>query len=344
MSSMSSINRPEITTIREVAIRYVGRAKRIPVAIHSPLEAVAFMRRVVRDDAREHFLALYLDGRHRPIAHQVVSVGTATASLVHPREVFQPAVLAGAAAVIVGHNHPSGDPSPSCEDRDVTKRLARAAEVLGIRLLDSVVWVRSGPFVSLQERAAALRKEQLIAAQSGARVLPSAAFSRSLNEKRPSSTPAQRPFLHALSPPCTRSFGGRLAAKEHSPMPTSLLFVLIGVLGGIASGLFGVGGGVVIVPALIYWAGFSQHVATGTSLAVLLPPIGLAATIEYYRHDNVDVRAAIILAASMFVGAWIGAHFANQMKGPHLRLLFGVFISSLGIYLIYGASRRLGWV
>lgn len=127
-------------------------------------------------------------------------------------------------------------------------------------------------------------------------------------------------------------------------MPTSLLFVLIGVLGGVASGLFGVGGGVVIVPALIYWAGFSQHVATGTSLAVLLPPIGLAATIEYYRHDNVDVRAAIILAASMFVGAWIGAHFANQMKGPHLRLLFGVFISALGIYLIYGASRRLGWV
>jgi uncharacterized membrane protein YfcA len=53
---------------------------------------------------------------------------------------------------------------------------------------------------------------------------------------------------------------------------------------------------------------------------------------------------ATVLAASMFVGAWIGAHFANQMKGPHLRLLFGVFISSLGVYLMYGASHRLGWV
>jgi uncharacterized membrane protein YfcA len=127
-------------------------------------------------------------------------------------------------------------------------------------------------------------------------------------------------------------------------MPALLLFVLIGVLGGFASGLFGVGGGVVIVPALIYWAGFSQHMATGTSLAVLLPPIGLAATIEYYRHGNVDIRAAIILAASMFAGAWVGAYFANEMKGPHLRLLFGVFISTLGVYLIYGASRRLGWV
>jgi len=127
-------------------------------------------------------------------------------------------------------------------------------------------------------------------------------------------------------------------------MPASVIFVLIGVLGGIAAGLFGVGGGIVLVPALIYWAGFSQHLATGTSLAVLLPPIGLAATIEYYRHGNVDIRAALILAAGMFAGAWIGAYFANHIKGPHLRLLFGVFICGLGLYLIYGASRRLGWV
>jgi len=127
-------------------------------------------------------------------------------------------------------------------------------------------------------------------------------------------------------------------------MPPWLIFVIIGALGGVASGLFGVGGGVVIVPALIYWAGFSQHQATGTSLAVLLPPIGLAATIEYYRHGNVDLRAALILAAMMFVGAWVGAYFANQMKGPHLRLLFGVFLTGLGGYLVYGACKRLGWL
>ena len=84
-------------------------------------------------------------------------------------------------------------------------------------------------------------------------------------------------------------------------MPSSVLFLVIGLVGGIASGLFGVGGGIVIVPALIYWAGFTQHMATGTSLAVLLPPIGLAATIEYYRHDNVDFGAALIIAGSMFV-------------------------------------------
>jgi uncharacterized membrane protein YfcA len=122
------------------------------------------------------------------------------------------------------------------------------------------------------------------------------------------------------------------------------MFVIIGVFGGVASGLFGVGGGVVIVPALIYWAGFSQHKATGTSLAVLLPPIGLAATLEYYRSGNVDIRAAMILAAAMFVGAWGGALLANQIKGPHLRLIFGVFVSCVGVYLVYGACKRLGWL
>ena len=127
-------------------------------------------------------------------------------------------------------------------------------------------------------------------------------------------------------------------------MPQWLLFVLIGAVGGIASGLFGVGGGVVVVPALIYWAGFSQHQATGTSLAVLLPPIGLAATVEYYRHGNVDIRAAMILAATMFVGAWVGAYLANQMKGPQLRLLLGVFLTGLGSYLVFGACKRLGWI
>ena len=127
-------------------------------------------------------------------------------------------------------------------------------------------------------------------------------------------------------------------------MSSWLTFVLIGIAAGIASGLFGVGGGIVVVPALIYWAGFSQHMATGTSLAVLLPPIGLAATVEYYRHGNVDVRAAIILAATMFVGAWVGAWFANRMPGPQLRLLFGMFLFCLGIYLVYGACKRLGWL
>lgn len=127
-------------------------------------------------------------------------------------------------------------------------------------------------------------------------------------------------------------------------MTAVLVLVVIGVLGGIAAGLFGVGGGIVVVPALIYWAGFSQHRATGTSLAVLLPPIGLAAVLEYYRHGNVDIRAACILAATMFAGAWVGAFFANKISGPQLRLTFGVFMVVVGVYLVYGAVKRLGWI
>jgi len=68
------------------------------------------------------------------------------------------------------------------------------------------------------------------------------------------------------------------------------------------------------------------------------------AALEYYRHGNVDVRAAIILATMMMIGAWAGAYVANRLSGPHLRLCFGVFVCGLGIYLVYGACKRLGWL
>lgn len=127
-------------------------------------------------------------------------------------------------------------------------------------------------------------------------------------------------------------------------MPAWLLFLLIGTAGGIAAGLFGIGGGILVVPALVYLAGFSQQLATGTSLAMLLPPIGLVAAAEYYRHGNVDVRAAVLLAASMFVGSWFGAHLANRLAGPLLALAFGVFVCVVGVAIVVHAARRLGWL
>jgi uncharacterized membrane protein YfcA len=127
-------------------------------------------------------------------------------------------------------------------------------------------------------------------------------------------------------------------------MPAWAIYLVIGVLAGIISGLFGVGGGIIIVPALVYFAAFSQHKATGTSLAVLLPPIGLLATLEYYRHGNVDFRAAAIIAITMIAGAWIGAHFANKVSGPHLRFGFGVFLLCASVYLMHGAAKKLGWL
>jgi len=88
---------------------------------------------------REYFWCLSLDGKNRAQGVDVVSVGTLTASLVHPREVFKAAILTNAAAIIVAHNHPSGDPTPSVEDREITQRLRQAGEILGIKLLDHVV-------------------------------------------------------------------------------------------------------------------------------------------------------------------------------------------------------------
>jgi uncharacterized membrane protein YfcA len=122
------------------------------------------------------------------------------------------------------------------------------------------------------------------------------------------------------------------------------ILVAVGAVSGFASGIFGIGGGVLVVPGLIYLAGFTQHRATGTSLAVLLPPIGLAATLEYYRHGNVDLGAAFIMAALMFAGGWFGAVVAQRMSGPYLRLAFGLFVVALGISLVFGALRRLNWI
>lgn len=103
-----------------------------------PSEVAALLSDYVDAD-REHLIGLYVNARQQVIARQVISVGTLSASLVHPREVFKPAVMLNAAAVIVAHNHPSGQTSPSPEDRETTKRLQKAGELLGIPLLDHVI-------------------------------------------------------------------------------------------------------------------------------------------------------------------------------------------------------------
>jgi len=124
-------------------------------------------------------------------------------------------------------------------------------------------------------------------------------------------------------------------------LPSPALLLLIGLFSGIAAGLFGIGGGVLIVPALVYLAGFSQHAAIGTSLAILLPPVGLAAVLEYYRHGQVNLKAALIVAVALFVGGWLGAILANRIPGPSLKLAFGIFVMGLGIYLVFGALRQM---
>lgn len=125
-------------------------------------------------------------------------------------------------------------------------------------------------------------------------------------------------------------------------MDTTVLILLgIGLAAGIGSGLFGIGGGVIIVPALVFLLAYSQHKATGTSLVILLPPVGLCAVLEYSRTGNVNWKAAVFVAIGMLVGAGLGAVIANKLSGPVLRLMFGIFVLGLGIYTINNAVGKL---
>ena len=122
-----------------------------PREIRGPDDVVAVVGPKLRQEHREQFLVLLLNARHEVMAKETVSVGSLNASIVHPREVFKAAVLASAAAIVLVHNHPSGDPEPSEEDLTITKRLVEAGELLGIGVLDHVIVAGRG-VVSLRSR------------------------------------------------------------------------------------------------------------------------------------------------------------------------------------------------
>jgi DNA repair protein RadC len=131
----------------EIGSRLARGPLRIGERLSSPEQVYQHFGVRLRNCRQERFLALLVDTRHRLVAEIEVSRGSLNQSLVHPREVFAPAVRESAAAVLALHNHPSGDPLPSREDHEVTRRLAEAGEILGIRLLDHVV-VGGDGFVS----------------------------------------------------------------------------------------------------------------------------------------------------------------------------------------------------
>ncbi len=114
-----------------------------PPAISGPSD-VYVLAREIRDRRREHFLVLYLDARHRVQHAEVISIGTLNASIVHPREVYSPAIARPAASIVPGHNHPSGETTPSDDDVAITRRLVQSGELLGIPVLDHVVVSRTG--------------------------------------------------------------------------------------------------------------------------------------------------------------------------------------------------------
>lgn len=134
----------------ELGQRAADPGPRTGLTVRRPEDCHGLLRREFRGLDRERFLALYLDTRHRITDVETVSVGSLNASLVHPREVFRPAVALRAAAVIVAHNHPSGCAEPSGDDLELTARLDRCGELLGIALLDHLV-AGADEIVSIRE-------------------------------------------------------------------------------------------------------------------------------------------------------------------------------------------------
>lgn len=100
----------------------------------------------IRDKKKEYLMAFFLNARHQLIAKEIISIGTLTASLAHPREIFAPAIDKAAAGVILVHNHPSGEASPSDEDMRLTKRIAQAGHIMGIELLDHLIVATNGSY------------------------------------------------------------------------------------------------------------------------------------------------------------------------------------------------------
>lgn len=165
LKRLSQVSFPELTSIAgikkakacqllaafELARRLESFVDEEKPVIKSSMDAYSMLGPKLRNLKKEHFLALYLNTKNALLKEDTVSVGSLTANIIHPRELFKTAVLESAASVILAHNHPSGDPSPSRDDIALTKRLAKAGELLGIALLDHVI-IGDGKFISMKER------------------------------------------------------------------------------------------------------------------------------------------------------------------------------------------------
>ncbi|MBN6887876.1 DNA repair protein RadC [Cytobacillus horneckiae] len=120
-------------------------------AIRSPEDAANYVMNDMRFLSQEHFVCLYLNTKNQILSKQTIFIGSLNASIVHPREVYKEAFRQSAASIICLHNHPSGDPAPSREDIDVTKRLAECGKIIGIEILDHII-IGEKKFVSLKEK------------------------------------------------------------------------------------------------------------------------------------------------------------------------------------------------
>lgn len=115
-----------------------------------------------------------------------------------------------------------------------------------------------------------------------------------------------------------------------------IFYVALGLVAGIFGGMFGIGGGTILIPAMVYLLGLTQHQAQGTTLAIMVPPIGLLAALRYYYSGNVKLGMAGLICLGFFVGGLIGAHFVQNLSDPLLKRMFGVFLLFVSINMILG--------
>jgi uncharacterized membrane protein YfcA len=114
------------------------------------------------------------------------------------------------------------------------------------------------------------------------------------------------------------------------------LYLLLGLIAGVLSGVIGIGGGVIIVPALIFLFGLSQHQAQGTTLALMIPPIGLLAAWTYYKQGYADLKIAAFICLGFFFGSWVGAKIATDLSNMVLEKIFGIALLLIALKMIFG--------
>lgn len=140
----------QIKAVFEIAKRYIEERIEIGEQFQDSKKVFNHFHESIRSKKKEVFIIVLLDGKNRRIKDVQISEGSLTSSIVHPREVFNPVIRDSAAGVIFIHNHPSGDPAPSIEDKDITKRLKEAGELLGIRVLDHII-IGNGRYMSFAD-------------------------------------------------------------------------------------------------------------------------------------------------------------------------------------------------
>lgn len=129
--------------------RYRGKQ---PPVVTKPDDVAQLLMASLKKEKREHFIVVLLTSRHTVLGIETISVGSLNASIVHPREVFRAAIVASAASMILAHNHPSGDISPSDDDIEITNRLADTGRLVGIEVLDHIIVGGNGSFLSFKEK------------------------------------------------------------------------------------------------------------------------------------------------------------------------------------------------